>query len=206
MCTLSLVFKTLTIMARPDTSTLWRILLILCGLALISVLWLPFWQILLGAPQYPEGLTLKIHAGKLSGDVDIINGLNHYIGMKTIHESDFAEFKVLPYCIIFFALFFIIVGWIGKRAYTYLLLVLYLLFGVLAMYDFWKWEYDYGHHLAPDAAIKVPDMTYQPPLIGHKQLLNFEAVSLPDVGGWLFIACGLVLVLCLFFGRKKRVA
>lgn len=36
-------------------------------------------------------------------------------------------------------------------------------------------------------------MAYQPPLLGFKQLLNFGAYSIPDVGGWLLTACGLLL-------------
>jgi copper chaperone NosL len=37
-------------------------------------------------------------------------------------------------------------------------------------------------------------MSYQPPLIGTKQLLNFHAASWPDIAGWLAIlAVGLVL-------------
>jgi copper chaperone NosL len=185
------------------TKPICRILLIVSGLALISVLFLPFWQISLDAPQYPEGLTLKIHASKLSGDVEIINGLNHYIGMNTIHEKDFPEFKILPYCIIAFSLLFIVTGIAGKKKYAGWLLIAFILFGIVAMADFWKWEYDYGHNLNPEAPIKVPGMAYQPPLIGFKQLLNFGAYSIPDVGGWIFIACGLILVLCVFWGRKK---
>jgi copper chaperone NosL len=61
------------------------------------------------------------------------------------------------------------------------------------MVDFYKWEYDYGHNLDPHAAIKVPGMSYQPPLIGYKQLLNFGAYSIPDIGGWLFIGAGVIL-------------
>jgi len=60
------------------------------------------------------------------------------------------------------------------------------------MVDFWRWEYNYGHNLNPEAAIIVPGMAYQPPLIGHKRLLNFDAYSFPDVGGWIVIAAGLL--------------
>ena len=52
------------------------------------------------------------------------------------------------------------------------------------------WEYDYGHNLNPEAAIKIPGMSYQPPLFGSKMLLNFKAVSLPALGGWLAILSG----------------
>jgi copper chaperone NosL len=171
-----------------------RILLVLCGLALVAVLFVPLWYIDLDAPQYPEGLRLLIYPGKLAGNVDIINGLNHYIGMKTLHTEDFLEFTALPYIISFFALFFVAAGIVARRKLLYVLFVMFVSFGVLAMYDFWRWEYDYGHNLNPDAAIIVPGMAYQPPLIGFKQLLNFGAYSMPDIGGWIFISVGALLL------------
>jgi len=171
-----------------------RLLLIICGLALIPVLFVPMWRIDLVAPQYPEGLMLLIHPDKLAGNVDIINGLNHYIGMKTLHTEDFVEFTILPYIIGFFALLFIITGIVAKRKLLYVLFVLFVGFGVLAMYDFWRWEYNYGHNLDPNAAIIVPGMAYQPPLIGFKQLLNFGAYSMPDMGGWIFVSVGVLLL------------
>ncbi|MEJ7738706.1 MAG: nitrous oxide reductase accessory protein NosL [Chitinophagaceae bacterium] len=75
-----------------------------------------------------------------------------------------------------------------------ILFILFVTFGVLAMVDFWRWEYDYGHDLNPNAAIIVPGMAYQPPLIGYKKLLNFGAWSVPDVGGWIFVTVGAVLL------------
>jgi copper chaperone NosL len=171
-----------------------RSLLFICGLGLIAVLFTPIWRIDLQAPQYPEGLKMFIHADKLAGDVTIINGLNHYIGMKTLHEDDFKEFKVLPVIIIFFSAFFIFTGITGKRRWLNLLSILFIAFGVLAMVDFWRWEFAYGHNLNPNAAIIVPGMSYQPPLIGFKQLLNFGAYSIPATGGWIFIAAGFFLL------------
>jgi hypothetical protein len=43
------------------------------------------------------------------------------------------------------------------------------------LWDYWRWGYDYGHNLdmSEHAIIKIPEMTYQPPLIGRKKLLNF---------------------------------
>jgi copper chaperone NosL len=60
--------------------------------------------------------------------------------------------------------------------------------GIAALVDFYLWGYDYGHNLDPTAAIVVPGMSYQPPLIGTKQLLNFTAFSGPDIGGWIFVS------------------
>lgn len=175
-------------------SRLTKIVLIIGGIFLAISIILPIWRIELDAPQYPEGLTLLIYAHSLGGNVDIINGLNHYIGMKTLHAEEFVEFKVLPYIIAMFALLSMFTAFIGRKKLVYALLALFILFGIVAMIDFWRWEYDYGHNLNPEAAIIVPGMAYQPPLIGFKQLLNFGAYSIPDIGGWLFIASGLLMV------------
>ncbi len=177
-------------------SALHRVLLVLCSLALVAVIFLPIWRIELDAAQYPEGLELQIYSHKLAGQVEIINGLNHYIGMKTLHADDFIEFTVLPYIIGFFALAFLAVGLANKPKWVYVLFGAFLLFGIVAMVDFYIWEYDYGHNLDPNAPIKVPGMAYQPPLIGYKQLLNFGAYSIPDIGGWIFIGCGILLAYC----------
>ncbi len=181
-----------------------RVITFICGLALIAVLFVPLWQIQLNAPQYPEGLVLKMYPNKLSGNVDIINGLNHYIGMKTLHTSDFIEFTVLPYIIIFFAALCFFVGFLKKRKWLTVLFTLFVLFGIIAMIDFWRWEYNYGHDLNPDAAIQIPGMAYQPPLIGFKKLLNFGAYSIPDIGGWIFVSVGLLLLTALIIQSTKK--
>lgn len=191
-------------MLKNKLSISTRIVLLLTGLMLIAVIYVPIWSIELNAPQYPEGLSMSIYANKIGGNVDIINGLNHYIGMKTIHDKDFTEFKIIPYCVYFFASLFILTAVFANRKLLYSLFVLFVSFGIIAMVDFWKWEYQYGHDLNPDAAIKVPGMSYQPPLIGYKQLLNFGAYSMPDIGGWIFIFAGLVLLVIIFIQLRKR--
>src|ERR1043166_2596808 len=163
-----------------------RMLTILIGVALFAVLFLPVWEIQLSAPQYPEGLVLLIYANKLGGNVDIINGLNHYIGMKRLHADDFIEFTVLPYIIGSLATLTLLAGLINRKKIFFGLVILFVVASVLTMADFWRWEYNYGHDLNPDAAIKVPGMAYQPPLIGYKQLLNFSAYSIPASGGWIY--------------------
>ncbi len=181
-------------MEKNKISIASRIMLVVCGLLILVVLITPIWRIELDAPQYPEGLSMTIHANKLAGNVEIINGLNHYIGMKTLHAEDFPEFVILPWIIGFFSALFIAAAIVNRRKFLYLTFTLFVLFGIVAMIDFWRWEYDYGHNLDPNAAIIVPGMSYQPPLIGFKQLLNFGAYSIPDTGGWIFIGVGIILL------------
>lgn len=160
------------------------------------------WRIDLRAPQYPEGLSLFIYASHLGGNVDIVNGLNHYIGMKALHTQDFFEFTILPAIIIGFAVLLLLTAVAGKRWMLVGVLILFAIFGIVAMVDFWRWEYNYGHNLNPDAAIIVPGMAYQPPLIGFKQLLNFGAYSIPALGGFLFVGVGLLLLALNIFEYK----
>jgi copper chaperone NosL len=181
-----------------------RTLSFICGAALFVVIFVPMWRIDLTAPQYPEGLVLKIHANKLAGDVDVISGLNHYIGMRRLRTEDFFEFTILPYLIGAFGLFGFLTFLVNRRWFFYTWTALYIAFGVIAMFDFYRWEYNYGHNLDPNAAIIVPGMAYQPPLIGFKQLLNFGAYSFPDVGGYIFIGVGLILVILAYREWKVK--
>src|SRR4026209_2721026 len=101
-----------------------RILVAFASGALVAVFFLPAWRIDLFAPQYPEGLTMNIWINGLSGDVDIINGLNHYIGMKHVTVAMFPEFKFLPYVVGFFMLFGMLISITGDRKYLFIYLAL----------------------------------------------------------------------------------
>ncbi|MBL7997167.1 MAG: hypothetical protein JNL32_00885, partial [Candidatus Kapabacteria bacterium] len=144
------------------TTPLSRILSIIAGLLIAVAIFVPLWRIELDAPQYPEGLALIISANNIGGDVNTINGLNHYIGMKTLHTEDFIEFTILPYILAAFALLFSITGVAGKRFLLVIATYAFIIFGILSMVDFYQWNYNYGHNLNPDAAIRVPGMAYQP--------------------------------------------
>ena len=187
-----------------------RIIIAIASLSLIATYFLPVWFIFLIAPQYPEGLTMNIWLNKITGQVEIINGLNHYIGMKHIKAEMFPEFGFLIYIVGFFILFGLLVAIVGKRKLLFAYLILTVLGGIAAMVDFYKWGYDYGHNLDPKAAIQIPGFSYQPPLLGHKTLLNFDAYSYPDSGGWVVIGVGVLFFLVWFYewykNRKRKTA
>jgi len=175
-----------------------RLLLALASLLLLLSLLQPLWTISLSAPQYPEGIGLKIWAHQITGqkeqDLRSINGLNHYIGMKAIEPDSIPELRILPPVIVALALFGLAGAWAGRRWVLGLWLALLLVAGTAGLVDFYLWEHDYGHDLNPEAAIKIPGMSFQPPLIGTKQLLNMRTTVLPGPGGVaIFLSLGLGL-------------
>jgi len=187
-----------------------RMLVALAALSMAVVFVLPLWHIGLKAPQYPEGLGLYIAVDKIVGekkqDLNSINGLNHYIGMKVISPDDIPELQYMPKIVVGLMVLGLLTALVGKRwlltAYTGVL----VLFSLAGLADFYKWSYDYGHHLSPTAIIKIPGMSYQPPLVGSKQLLNFHATSWPASGGWVLIgAVALVAVLTIRAWRRPVV-
>jgi copper chaperone NosL len=168
-----------------------RLVVALASLLLLAVYVAPLWRIELIAPQYPEGLGLRIWADRITGlkpnDLNSINGLNHYIGMKEIVPESFPELRYMPIVVaVFIGLGLLVAVW-GNRKALYAWTVLFMAGALAGLADFYQWGYAYGHELNPRAAIKIPDMSYQPPLVGGKQLLNFHADSWPALGGWVAV-------------------
>ncbi|NER18539.1 hypothetical protein [Spongiivirga citrea] len=194
------------------------IFMIVGSLLLLGLFKFPLWNIMLGAPQYPEPLGMNIFIDGIEGqnefDIQNIDGLNHYIGMKTLPKpEDMWEFSVFPMVIGGMALLGVLLGFLGyfkKIGYQWFLLWFFLMavLGTLGMYDFNAWMIDYGTNLDPNAIMKLqnPDgtpMSYKPPLLGHKKLLNFDAYSYPRLGGYFMFVGMLFTLLAYMIGRNK---
>jgi len=195
-------------------SNLSRILMVLAVLMIGGIFLFPIWFIKLDAPQFPEGgLIMYIWVNKITGyeenTLNSINILNHYIGMKKIVPDAIPELKIIPVVLIAIAIFGLLVAALKKRWLMLTWLAVFLLASIIGIYDFYTWLYDYGHNLDPQAPIKVPGMSYQPPLLGVKWLLNFRSVSLPYTGS-LFAAISILLAMAgiiydCFMNQKKLI-
>ncbi len=174
-------------------SRLARILTVVASTILGALFIVPLWRIQLIAPQYPEGLGMRIGISDVRGvtanDLNNINGLNHYIGMKRITPSAIPELRFMPWIVGGLMLLGLGAAAWGNRKLLLAWMGCFLGVGIAGLIDFWRWEYSYGHDIDfAHAIIKIPGMTYQPPFMGVKQLLNFTAVSWPDIGAWLALA------------------
>lgn len=175
-----------------------KLMMSLAALSLLGLFFFPMWNIQLEAPQYPKGseLGINIHINSIKGakpnDLGNINNLNHYIGMKTIEADDIPELVYMPWIVVGFTVLGLLIVAINKRQLIIVWLLMLIGTGALGMYDFYLWEYDYGHNLDPHAIIKIEGMSYQPPLFGTEQLLNFTASSYPAIGfGFIILSAAL---------------
>jgi copper chaperone NosL len=161
---------------------------------------LPIWQMKLWAPQYREGLTLTIYADTIRGDVDKINTLNHYVGMKAITAQDFDEFRYMPQLLTGFGFMALLAAWTGRRWLAGLGWLGFTAFAVVMFADYVQWLWSYGHDLDPRAAITLEQ--FMPPAIGFQKMANFKVLSLPGPGTLLLGAAWLLGPAILFLERR----
>jgi len=184
-----------------------KLLMILAALLLLLLFLFPIWSITLLAPQYPQGITMYIWINKITGEepgtLQNINILNHYVGMKVIQPDAIPELQYFPWIIGAMSFLGLLAAFFQRRRIFLAWVGILLLLAVLGVYDFYLWEYDYGHNLSPAAPIKVPGMAYQPPLFGKKILLNFVAYSYPALGS-LFFGLASLLGLAAFRIRTRH--
>ncbi len=190
-------------MSKSSSMLMWVAAVLFAG-----VYFFPLWTIDLKAPQYPNGLGINIWVSKITGrqkhDLQNINGLNHYIGMRSIEPDEIPELKYMKFVAAALILFAAVVALLRRRWLLATFVVVVVVLSAVGMYDFWKWEYEYGHNLDPAAAIKVPGMSYQPPMFGAKQLLNFTATAWPGIGGWGAMLAVVLSVIALFMSFMPR--
>jgi hypothetical protein len=194
------------------------LIMIIGSLLLLGLFKFPLWNIMLGAPQYPDPLGMNIYIQGIEGveefDIQNIDGLNHYIGMKTIPKAeDMWEFSVFPKVIggmVALGVIIGLLGFFGKVSYKWFLgwFVLMSVLGILGMYDFNLWLIEYGTDLDPKAIMKLENldgtpMTYKPPLLGYQKMLNFDVDSWPATGAYM-IFTGMMLTLVAFFVGKRE--
>ena len=176
------------------------------GVLLLLIPFFPLWQITMFANQFPEGLRLSIYAHQLVGgnggnDLQGINILNHYIGMREIQAADFVEMKFIPFALGIFVLLGLRTAVFARVGNVVDMLVLFCYFSLFSLGTFAYRMHSYGHQLDPEAPIKVPGFT--PPVFGHQRIANFDVYSYPGMGSLLLGLFVVALAAVLFFEVRR---
>jgi hypothetical protein len=177
------------------------LLIAAAAVSFVISLHFPWWKMLFIAPQYPEGLNIIVYPNKLEGQIDIINGLNHYIGMKNFSAKNFPELSYLSYLGWGLAAFTVLTAILRKKAVLYILIAGLVLGGILGVLDLHKALHDFGTNLDPHAPIKIAP--FVPPILGQNRVANFITHSSLGYGAYFLIAGFVLLLIPLWKDRKK---
>ncbi len=177
------------------------ILLVVAALLIVASIFTPWWRMEFFAPQYPEGLNIIVYPDKLEGEIEQINALNHYIGMKNFSEENFPELKFLTYLIGGLALLVLLAAVIRKKAFLYGVIGVFIVGGALGVWDLRRWLKDFGTNLDPKAPIEMDP--FVPPILGENIVANFTTYSTLQMGSYLVVAAFILLLIPLWKDRQR---
>jgi hypothetical protein len=176
-------------------------LLLVARILLLVSLFLPYWHMELQAPQYPDGLHMTAHLNALTGDVAEIDGLNHYIGMRSLYEAAEIERFVGVFIMIAFIVMLELASHIHTR-WAALLVAPVVLFPVVFLVDLHLWMRHFGLNLDPNAPLSNAVKPFVPTALGKGGIGQFVTIASPGAGLILATVASVVLIVALFFHRR----
>ncbi len=185
-----------------------RILVVVAALILLPTFFTPLWHLNFDAPQFPDGLNMYIYSSEIVGgndgnDLTEINILNHYIGMKELHNEDFKEFVWIPLVIVLMIILTFRAAILGVLKSLIDLIFFASCFGVYSMSRFYNMLYSYGNELDPKAAIDIEPFT--PPIFGTKMVGQFTVQSFPSIGIIFFSMFVILILVSIFLTYKQKI-
>lgn len=176
-------------------------LLLVARVILLVSLFLPYWHMELQAPQYPDGLHMTAYMNSLTGDVAEIDGLNHYIGMRSLYEAAKIERTVGVFIMIAFVVMLELAAYIHSR-WAVLLVAPVVFFPVVFLVDLHLWMRHFGLNLDPQAPLSNAVKPFVPTALGKGGIGQFVTIATPGIGLILAAVASVVLLAALFFHRR----
>lgn len=176
-------------------------LMIIAGVLLLVSIFLPYWKMEMQAPQYPKGLEMTVYVNKVQGDVDEVDGLNHYIGMRPISEA--GQFERSMSLIAIGALILLVVSSIFIHNPCALALTWpVMLYPGIFLFDLWLWMRSFGQDLDPSAPLSNIIEPFVPQIIGSGQVAQFRTEAIWMPGLYVAFVASLFIIAGLFFHRR----
>ncbi len=159
------------------------------AILLAATLVLPLWSTRMEAPQYKgdEALMVKVFAGRVRGDIEEIELLNQYVGVRL--PLDTFELKATPWVLGAFLVLALVVLMVSatvrrRTAIALCVLMIFVLLGGGALLQYRL--YRMGHERGDTILEGVPNFT--PPLLGSKKIANFTVHMRLGSGAWAYLA------------------
>ena len=169
-------------------------------LLLISI-FLPYWSLTLQAPQYPGGLVINLYVNHVTGDIHEIDGLNHYIGMRSMEDAATIERTLSIFMIIGIGLLAVAAIYIHSPVAVFFSLPAFL-FPLIFLGDLYFWLWNFGTKLDPRAPLSSSVKPFVPPLLGEGNVGQFKTVASWDIGLIMAILASILIIAGLYFHRK----
>jgi hypothetical protein len=177
------------------------LLLAAAAVLLIVSLSTPYWRLELQAPQYPKGLRVQAYLDRMVGDVEEIDGLNHYIGMRPLAEAAQLERMTSLSAVATIALLVVGAIFLHNRRAAYLALPA-LLFPAIFLADLAFWLRDFGTNLDPRAPLASSVEPFVPPVLGLGRVGQFSTVASLGAGLYLALVASALVLVGLYFHRR----
>ena len=176
-------------------------LLLAAGVLLLISIFLPYWKMTLYAPQYPDNLHVEAYLNHLSGDVQEIDGLNHYIGMRPLEEAAQLE-RSLSIAMVGTLVLLLIAAIFIHNWWAALLALPAVLFPPFFLADLYYWLARFGQNLDPRAPLSGAIEPFTPPVLGVGKVGQFKTVAEPGIGLILATAASILVLVALYFHRR----
>jgi hypothetical protein len=176
-------------------------LYIIAAVLILASMLFPYWGLVLQAPQYPGGLELRVFVNSMTGDADPvldevaeIDGLNHYIGMKSLYDAaKFERSIAIPAVIIMVILLVIAAVW--KHRFSWLLTIPAFSFPFVFLGDLAFWMNNYGQNLDPYAPLSSAIAPFTPPVLGEGVIGQFVTVANVQIGWYMLVGGSALIVI-----------
>jgi uncharacterized membrane protein len=176
------------------------ILMIIAAVLLLISIFLPYWKLTLFAPQYPQGLKAELYVNRAAGDIQELDILNHYIGMKSMNEAAPLERSLSIFLIVGVILLVVAAVYVHSPIALFLTIPA-ILYPAFFLGDLYYWLRNFGMNLDPNAPLNVVE-PFVPPLFGDSTIAQFKTTAQFEIGLFLSIIASILIIVGLYFHRK----
>ncbi len=179
------------------------VLMLVAAILLVASIAFPYWGLVLEAPQYPGGLQMRVFINYMTGDDDPrldevreIDGLNHYIGMKSLYGAAAFERSIAIPGVVFMVVSLGVVAFLRRR-WLWVLALTAVAFPFVFLGDLAYWMNNYGQNLDPYAPLSSAIAPFTPPIIGEGVIGQFRTIAYVDTGWYLAVGAAVLVAIAL---------
>jgi nitrous oxidase accessory protein len=155
---------------------------------LLIAMALPWWRMDSRAPQYGQRvLVVDVSPTGVRGDIQELDGLGHYIGMRTLDTFAPIERMLAPYAVLAVALAALALPFVRSRRLRLALAVPVVAVPMGFVLDLWAWQQYAVTHLDPTAALNMIANRVQARVLGEYAVAQFHVNAYFQAGFWLVV-------------------